>query len=86
MNVTDLVFTKADRAHRETGLLGWIQVTLAGAVVIDGIALRRTLHGDLVLSWPRKPNGKPVATPANASARRRIENAIIDALVEEIGA
>lgn len=85
MTVTGLVFTAATGLDRARGLLGWVRLVLGGAVVIDGLALRRTLAGNLVITWPRKPNGRPVATPANASARRRIEDAIIDALVEEIG-
>ena len=82
MIVTGLTFTPADAAHRESGLLGWLRVTLAGAVIIDGLALRRTLGGRLALSWPRKSNGRSVVTPANAEARRRIEDAVFGALAK----
>ncbi len=82
MTVTGLTFTPADAAHQETGLLGWLQVTLGGAVIIDGLALRRTLGGRLALTWPRKANGRTVVTPANAEARRRIEDAVFGALAE----
>ncbi len=82
MTVTDLRFTPADAAHRESGLIGWLRITLGGAVVVDGLALRRTLGGRLALTWPRKANGRTVVTPVNAESRRRIEDAVFGALAE----
>ncbi len=84
MTVTDLKFTVADAAHQATGILGWIRVTLAGAVVVDGITLRRSLDGILAITWPRKANGRPVASPASTEARKRIENAILEAVVKQL--
>ncbi len=86
MTITDLKFTVADAAHRASGILGWIRVTLAGAVIVDGIALRRSLDGSLAITWPKQPNGRPVASPASSEARKKIENAILEAVATHLEA
>ncbi len=86
MIVTDLQYIPADETHRRAGLRGWVRVELAGAVVVDGLAIRRTHDGHLLITWPRRPNGRLVATPASEAARRRIETAILQAFAAEVGA
>jgi hypothetical protein len=86
MTITDLKFTVADGAHRASGILGWVKVTFAGAVIVDGIALRRTLTGDLAITWPTKPNGRPVASPASTAARKMLEARILDAVAAQLEA
>ena len=86
MIVTNMSFILADERLRATGLLGWVKVTLANAVIVDGITLRRTAAGHLALTWPRKPNGHPVATPVNSEARTKIEAAIRKAVAAHLEA
>jgi DNA-binding cell septation regulator SpoVG len=66
-------------ADVRAGLLGFISV-LYGAVVIDGITVRRTEQGRLALSFPerRDRHGRrhSVVRPVDDAARRAIEAAV----------
>ena len=43
---------RADDAHRARGILGWITADI-DSVRVDGITLRTTLDGALVLGFPK---------------------------------
>ena len=78
--IADVRFTAAAARSRgdEGGLLGWISVTLAGVVHVDGIALKRAPagSGDLLLSWPsrRSSSGRVHAVALPVLARREEVN------------
>jgi len=81
--VSNLRFTAAaTAAARADGLLGWISVTLAGVVRVDGIAVRRALKdGALLLSWPARRDGRgrshPIVLPLPA-VRDAIHREVLD--------
>ena len=84
LRVTDLRFIQASAELRRSGLLGWLAVTLNGALQIDGLTLRRTREGVLTVAYPRRRdrNGveHSVVKPVSDDARRRIEAEILAAL------
>ena len=63
-----------------TGLLGFLSVYY-GDFAIDGITLRRTTDGRLVLSYPERKDKRggrhPIVRPVDDAARQRIEKAIL---------
>src|SRR6187431_2886801 len=42
------------RAHAGDGLLGWVTFVIDNDLAISGVAVRRSLRGELVLSWPAR--------------------------------
>ena len=73
-------------SHRdvESGLLGYVQFTLNGALCVDGVTLRRTRDNRLTLSYPAKrtPEGWDYhyIRPLDDQARRDIERQVFEAL------
>jgi DNA-binding cell septation regulator SpoVG len=61
------------------GLLGYLSV-FYGALVIDGVTVRRTEAGKLTLSFPERRDGRGrrhnVVRPIDDEARRAIEAAV----------
>ena len=90
LEITDIKLTGAPPAHIADGLLGWVTCTINGQLRLDGIALRRTLQGHLVLSFPAKRDrtGRQHAfvSPVDDQARREIEHAVFSAISLEAGA
>jgi hypothetical protein len=83
--LSNIRFTPASEWHRERGLLGFIRCVVDGALVLDSIALRRTLDNSrLTLSFPEREDGvgrrHPIIRPIDDEARRAIEKAIIESL------
>jgi len=72
-------FTPVSPRDRAGGLLGWVSFSVAG-LRIEGVAVRRTLDGQLTLSWPcrhdRHGRRHSVVRPVDDDARRRLEAAI----------
>ncbi|MFO1053932.1 MAG: hypothetical protein U1F36_17075 [Planctomycetota bacterium] len=83
-SVTDVVFTSADPAAQRTGLLGYIRCSFGNALILDGIALRRTAAGKRVLSFPSRTDGQgrkhPLYRPVDDATRRQLEAAVFAAL------
>ena len=80
--VSDVRFVEATEADRAAGLLGWVSCRY-GDLVLDGNALRRTLDGRYLLTFPsKKVRGRewPYIRPVDDQARRRIERAVFEAL------
>jgi DNA-binding cell septation regulator SpoVG len=75
-HISNAIFTSY-HAPADGGLLGFVAVTFAGALRIDGIAVRRTLDGRVVLSFPerRDASGRrhPIVRPLDAACRAAIE-------------
>jgi hypothetical protein len=74
--ISDIKFTAGSPAERVTGLLGWIGLRY-GDLLLDGLALRRTLDGRLVLSFPRPSRrvglARQLVGPAGPDVRQQIE-------------
>ncbi|MCB9914840.1 MAG: septation protein SpoVG family protein [Planctomycetes bacterium] len=71
-------------ADTRSGLLGFVAFVLNEALRVDGVALRRTADGRLVLSFParrdRKGQDHPILRPLGDQARESIERQIFEAL------
>lgn len=82
--VTETRFTASTPADRETGLFGYVVVTLNGHLQIDGIALRRTLDGRMTISWPdrRTASGRPGVSvrPLDRETQEDLERQVLSAL------
>jgi len=59
------------------GLLGWVSFKLDGALLVTGVALRRSRAGQYVFSWPvhRGRNGRDhhIVRPLDDAARIALE-------------
>ncbi len=75
--VTDTTFTPAPDRDRERGLMGYLQVTLNEAVVLDGLTVRITVDGRRYLAYPSKSgrNGArhPYVRPLNEGVRETLQ-------------
>lgn len=83
--VHDIRFTAATAAGLvQSGLLGWIAITIAGAIRIDGVAVRRTRDGRLTLSFPVRHDARgrqhAIVRPIDDAARRAIEAQVFAAM------
>ena len=83
-DVSEVVMTQASRAERETGLMAWVAVTLDQRLRLDGLTLRRTRDGRLVISFPARRDRfggqHPYVRPLNDATRRQLEEQILRAL------
>ncbi len=81
--ISDVTFTSALPHDRVRGLLGWLEFVVAGALRIDGVAVRRTAAG-IALAYPKRRDRAghhhPVVAPVDAAARAAIEAAVFDAI------
>lgn len=86
--VRALRFTPASRESRRTGLLGWVAFRLGSDWLVDGVAVRRTLGGEVRLSFPQRVDGAgrahPFLLPACSRARRELERAVLAAIKEPL--
>ena len=84
----DLRFTPASRGHRRAGLLGWLAFRIGPDWRVDGIAVRRTLRGELRFSFPSRVDGAgrehPFVLPANDRVWRELERAVLAQLGPEV--
>ena len=82
--ISDVEFSASSPRQVSQGLLGWIRCRLDDCVWLDGIALRQTARGKLVLVFPgRRDNlGRDHAfvRPADEATRQSIELQIMTAL------
>jgi hypothetical protein len=78
--ISDLHATPGSEADFERGLLGFVRFRY-GDVLVDGVAVRRTLSGTITLSWPERRDGAgrrhAVVRPASDSARVELERAVL---------
>lgn len=82
--ISGVGFTPSTAADAERGLLGYITVTFADLLLLDGITLRVTESRRHVLSFPSRldKQGKshPYFRPMDDRARRIIEDAVFSVL------
>ena len=83
--MSGLEFTRAPGVLSVTGLLGWVRVTLNGRLGLDGLAVRRTAEGELVLTFPSRRDGRgrehPILWPVDDAVRRDFQDRVLDELV-----
>lgn len=79
-HLDELVVTAATPADQVTGLLAWLRFRLDRALIVDGVALRRTRDGRLCLAWPerrdRAGRQHPILRPVDDAARVAIEREV----------
>ena len=82
--VNEIRFQAATPSLMERGLLGWMSFVLNGTVLIEGVALRRSVEGKYHLSFPvrRERGGRRNfwVRPLDDRARRDIEHQVFAAL------
>ena len=91
MRATDVRFKAAESHQIRDGLLGWASFVLGETVRLDGVAVRRTRDGRLVLSFPsrrdRRGREHYLVAPIDNAARLDIERQVLAALpgsIEEV--
>jgi len=79
--ISHVVFSAAPRRDIRSGLLGFVAFDFAG-FRFDGVAVRRTRDGRLVLSFPERTDsrGNRHAIVRPLDARRQIEDSVFRAL------
>lgn len=83
IDVSVAAFSSASPRDVESGLLGWLTLLVDRVVVVDSVALRRTLRGELRLSFPGRQVGngrRPYVRPVDDAARREIERQVLAAI------
>ena len=80
--VRDLRFTPASASLARGGMLGWVSFRLGDGWLVDGVAVRRTLGGELRLSFPARVDGAGREHPYLLPACNRAWGEVL-ALVEE---
>lgn len=82
VNVTS--FSSAPAELQNQGLLGWVSIAINASLQLDGIALRRTRAGGLVLAFPerrdRAGRRHSLVRPLDDRVRRAIEVQVFEAL------
>lgn len=86
--VRDLRFTPAPASLARAGMLGWVSFRLGDGWLVDGVTVRRTLGGELRLSFPtrtdRSGRKRVLLRPASDEARCEIERAVLAQLRSEV--
>ena len=88
IQIDNVVFTPSRAKDRPSGLLGFVEFVLNGALRLDSITLRRTRDGRLALSYPSRRDRNDVehfiVAPLGDDARREVERQVFAALVLEV--
>lgn len=84
LTVTGVRFSAAPPELLESGLLGWTTFLLNGRLRVDAVAVRRTLDGDLVLSFPKRQDRRgrehALVAPVDDATRLEIESQVLRAI------
>ena len=88
ISITDMRLTFSSSEEASSGLLGYVAFTVNGRLRLDGVTVRRTVEGDITLSFParRDQAGRehPYIRPLDDVTRRELEQAVFGALgIEE---
>ncbi len=82
--VTRLKFTPARELDAQAGLLGFVACTIDDLFELDCITLRRTIRGELRLSFPERIDSTgrrhSLLRPLHAAAWRSTKSQVFDAL------
>lgn len=79
LSISQVTFRGASAADVKTGLIGFADFVLNGAVRITGTTLRRTRAGRYALSFPA-PRKVPIFAPIDDESRETIERQVFAAL------
>ena len=84
VSVSEVRFTAASPEDLESGLLGFVDLVLNGAIRLSGLTLRRTKNRGLALSYPARRDGSRMDQfyfrPIHDGARQELERQVIAAL------
>ena len=82
--VSGVGFTAATAEDAKRGLIGFVTLTFADLLLLDGLTLRVTETGRHTLSFPSRSDGQgrrhPFFRPQDDRARRIIEDAVFSVL------
>ncbi len=83
MKIEGLRYSESALRQMETGLFGWVSFVWAG-IRMDGVAVRRTLDGQLTLSYPLRKDWQgrkhPTCRPVSDEVRFEIEEQVFTEL------
>jgi hypothetical protein len=77
LRISEVRYTPAPTADAQQGLIGFVTLVVDEALRLDGLALRRTLAGDLRLSWPTRID--------RAGSKHAVVRPISDAVFDQLG-
>jgi len=84
LRVAEVRFVPSSVEDAERGLLGFVTCVVNETLRLDGLALRRTLAGELRLSWPgrtdRYGQRHSLVRPVTDEGRREVERQVYAAL------
>lgn len=88
IRIDEVQLTAANAADRLHGLVGYLQFRINGALLVDGVTLRRTADGRCILSYPerrdRQGRGHALLRPTSDAVRAHIAGQVLRALgIEE---
>lgn len=82
--ISGVAFTPGTAEDKSEGLVGFVTLTFADLLLLDGLVLRKTAAGHHALSFPSRTDRQgwqhPYYRPLDERARRIIENAVFDVL------
>jgi hypothetical protein len=82
--VSGIAFTAASEKDVRTGLVGYVTLTFADLLLLDGVTLRVTESGRHALSFPCRTDSQgrrhPYFRPQDDRARKIIEDVVFAAL------
>ena len=84
VRVRDVRYQAAPASDAHRGLLGFVSFRIGVGLRVDGVTLRRSREGRLVLSFPARRDRRgaehPYLRPINDSTREAIEGQVFAAL------
>jgi DNA-binding cell septation regulator SpoVG len=82
--ITGVGFTPGTARDQRDGLIGYVKLTFAELLLLDGLTVRKTEAGHYALSFPGRTDSRghrhPYSRPQDDRARRLIEDAVFQAL------
>lgn len=80
LRVSEIRVVPAREEEVRSGLIAYLSFLVGGKLRIDGVTLRRTRGGRLILSFPAKRNGggveRPFVRPIDSATREAIEQQV----------
>ncbi len=84
LRVTEVRYSPATRDDSTLGLLGFVSFLINNSIRIDGVTVRRSLAGRLILSWPARTDSAgtrhPLVRPISTEARLVLEEQVLSAI------
>lgn len=82
LRITNVNFTIADEHDLRDGLLGYARVELNHGLRLDGLTIRRTVAGRIIVVFPERRDGHgrrhPLIWPLTDAVKREIETSVLD--------